>query len=145
MSYWDTSALIKLYAPEPDSPYFLDLLAQAQQPLLSADIARAEVLCTLYRKQQVGDLVVGGATILFTRFLNDIASGRLILIPNGADVTAEAHALVQKAYSQPQPLLIRSLDALHVASALAAKATTVVATDTRLRSVAELMGLETLP
>ncbi len=68
-----------------------------------------------------------------------------MLIPNGADVTAEAHALVQKAYSQPQPILIRSLDALHVASALAAKATTLVATDTRLCTVAQMMGLETLP
>ena len=27
MSYWDTSALIKLYVPEPDTPYFLELLA----------------------------------------------------------------------------------------------------------------------
>jgi len=64
LTYWDTSALIKLYAPEPDSSYFLELLAQAQQPPLSADITRAEILCTLYRKEQAGDLVAGAATLL---------------------------------------------------------------------------------
>lgn len=145
MTYWDTSALIKLYVLEPDSSYFLNLLEEAQQPPISADIARAEVLCTLYRKEQAGDLRTGAATKLFTQFLSDIASGRLVLVPNGDDVTSKAHTLVQKAYTQPQPVLIRSLDALHVASALAAKATTLVATDTRLRTVAVMMELAVLP
>ena len=145
MNYWDTSALIKLYAPEPDSPYFLELIAQAEEPLLSSDITHAEVLCTLYRKEHAGDLAVGAAESLFDRFLGDTDVGRIVLIPNGLEVTQRAHALVKQAYSQPQPLLIRSLDAIHVASALTAPATTVVATDTRLREVAKLLGLAVLP
>ncbi len=145
MTYWDTSALIKLYAPEPDSPYFLTLLAQAQHPPFSSDIVRAEVLCTLYRKEHAGDLKRGAAATLFARFASDTAAGRLVLIPNSADVTAEAERLVKRAYSQAQPLLIRSLDAIHVASALAARSTTLVATDARLRNVAVLMGLKVLP
>jgi len=143
--YWDTSALIKLYAPEPDTPYFLDLIGQAQEPPFSSDITRAEVLCTLYRKEHAGDLAEGAAVRLFARFLSDAATGRLVLIPNGLDVTTEAQVLVEKSYSQPQPTPIRSLDAIHVASALAARATTLIATDTRLRDVAVLMGLKVLP
>ena len=90
LSYWDSSALIKLYAPEPDSPYFLSLIAQAQRPPFSSEIARAEVLCTLYRKEYAGDLKPGAAATLFARFVSDAAAGHLVLIPNGADVTAEA-------------------------------------------------------
>ena len=145
MNYWDTSALIKLYAPEPDSTYFLGLVSQAEGPLFTSDIARSEVLCTLYRKEHAGDLAAGAAAELFTRFLSDTGAGRIVLIPNGLEVTQKAHTLVQQAYSQPQPLLIRSLDAIHVASALTARATTVVATDTRLREVAKLLGLAVLP
>lgn len=145
MNYWDTSALIKLYAPEPDSSYFLSLLRRAEQPLLSSEITQAEVLCTLYRKEHAGDLVKGAAERLFDRFSGDVAAGRLTLIPNGVDVMAEARTLVSQAYSQPQPILVRGLDAIHIASALTGPAVTVVATDIRLRDVAALMGLEVLP
>ena len=145
MSYWDTSALIKLYAPEPDSSYFLDLIAHAEGPLLCSDIARAEVLCTLYRKEHAGDLAAGAAAVLFDHFLGDIDAGRMVLIPNDLEVAQKAHTLLKQAYSQPQPLLIRSLDAIHVASALTAKATTVIATDARLREVAKLLGFAVLP
>lgn len=145
MTYWDTSALIKLYAPEPDSPTFLDLLAQATRPPLTADITRAEMLCALWRKEHAGDLVPGAAETLFTRFLSDAAAGRLVIVPNGPQVTDEAQRLVKAAYTQPEPLLLRSLDTLHLASALAAAATTVVATDKRLRAAATLMELEVLP
>ena len=87
MNYWDTSALIKLYAPEPDSPYFLTLLSRAEGPLLTSDITRAEVLCTLYRKEHAGDLAAGAAEVLFARFLADADAGRIVLIPNGLEAT----------------------------------------------------------
>lgn len=103
------------------------------------------MLCTLYRKESAGDLVPGAAAALFARFLSDAEAGRLVLVPNGLDVTARAQGVVERAYGQPRPVLIRSLDALHVASALAARATTLVATDGRLRDVAALMGLAVLP
>ncbi len=145
MIYWDSSALLKLYVTEADSGYFLNLVANSSEPLLSADIAREEILCALYRKEYAGDLKSGAAAALFKRFLADENKGRIITIPNGRDVIAEAEILVQKAYKQPPALLIRSLDTIHIAAALASKASTVVATDQRLRNVAQLMGLKVLP
>ena len=41
--------------------------------------------------------------------------------------------------------MLRSLDLIHVASALECKAKTLVATDVRLREVAKLAGLQVLP
>jgi len=60
VNYWDTSALLKLYVPEHDSGYFLDLVVSSGRPIVSSAIAAAEILCTLYRKECAGDLKSGG-------------------------------------------------------------------------------------
>jgi len=54
VSYWDTSALVELYIAEADSPYFLQLIAGGDEPIVSPAIVTAEILCVLYRKEQVG-------------------------------------------------------------------------------------------
>jgi predicted nucleic acid-binding protein len=143
--YWDTSALVKLYVPEPDSHVFLDILAGSDAAVVTADIASVEVLCTLHRKEAAGDLRPNGAEELFERYLADTHSGRIMLIPNGRDITTTARRLVAHAYQHTPPLFIRSLDALHIASAIIASADAVIATDKRLRDVATLMGLAVLP
>ena len=145
MIYWDTSALIKLYVPEPDSRVFIDLLASSNAAVVTADITSVEVLCTLHRKEAAGDLRPEDAKARFERYLADTHSGRIILVPNGRDITATAQRVVAHAYQQSPPLFIRSLDALHIASAIIASAKAVVATDRRLRDVATLMGLTVLP
>ncbi|CAN5880147.1 hypothetical protein BH24DEI2_BH24DEI2_07950 [soil metagenome] len=145
MRFWDTSALLKLYAFEPDAAYFLNLVANDARPLLTADIAREEMLCALYRKELSGDVKPGEARVLFNRFLEDERNGRIIVIPNGQDVLAEAERLVKRCYAQTPPLTVRSLDVIHVASALVSKADAVVATDARLRDAAGVMGLNVLP
>ena len=145
MRYWDTSALLKLYVSEPDSKYFLELVTSSDDPLLSADIVREEMLCALYRKEHAHDIKPGAATQLFKAFLADEQAGRIITIPNGKDVVLQAERLVRRAYAAAPALPIRSPDAIHVASALASKATVVVATDARLRDVAQQMGFKLLP
>lgn len=145
MNYWDTSSLIKLYISESDSSYFLNLAKNSQSPLMSSDVSRQEILCTLYRKEQTKELKANAAQKLFAKFLADESKGRILIIPNGRDVVAESEHVVRQAYQNTSPIMLRNLDAIHVASALVAKATTVVATDKHLRDVAQLMGLDVLP
>lgn len=103
------------------------------------------MLCALYRKEYAHDIKPGAASQLFKAFLADERAGRIITVPNGKDVALQAERLVKRAYAATPALPIRSLDAIHVASALASKATAVVATDARLRDVARQMGLKPLP
>lgn len=145
MDYWDTSALLKLYAPEPDSARFLARVAEGQRPLLTADLTAVELRCALQRKEHVGDLKAGGATALFERFTHDVTAGRIITVPYGPTVLEGVQQLVVRAYSADPPVMIRSLDAVHVASALASRAARVVATDTRLRDAAALVALRVAP
>lgn len=144
MIYWDTSALLKLYVEGPDSAQF-DALAGEEDSLISSTIVTAEILCVLYRKEQAGDLKRGGAGAVFRQFTRDVDTGRIVTIPYGRDVVAQVEKLVKHTLSRPRPLMIRSLDAIHVGSALAGKARMLVATDNRLRNVASAVHLKVAP
>jgi len=141
MNYWDTSAILKLYVPETDSARFLELLASTNEPIGSSAVAGIEVLCALHRKEAVGDLTTGAASRIYQRFLADCGAGRIVRIPYGDDVVSRAAEVVRLALQRPHPVMIRSLDAIHIASALVAKSKKLVATDLRLRAVASRMSL----
>jgi len=145
VDYWDTSALLKLYIREPDSPYFLELVGGSEEPIVSCNIAEVEVLCALYRKEQAGDLKPGSGDILFEQFLSDISAGRIVSLPYGTDTIKEVRRLVKTVHNEKRPHLIRSLDAIHLASALLSRAKSLVTTDERLRDGAKRFGLEVLP
>lgn len=145
MRYWDTSALLKLYVSEPDSAYFLELISRTDEPLATSDIASAEVLCALFRKESARDLKPGGASTVFRRFRADSRAGRIVLIPFGPDVFQQVERVARLAFERRPPIPVRSLDLIHLASAAAMKATTLVATDQRLRALARLAALNLLP
>ena len=143
MWYWDTSAILKLYIHERDSGYFLGLVSETEDQIVTSTIASIELLCALERKERNGDIKPGGAAAAFDRFLDDAGRGRIVEIPFGRDVIQEARRLI--GLVSHRRILIRSLDMIHVASAVAAKATCLVATDSRLRQVASLADLNLLP
>jgi predicted nucleic acid-binding protein len=145
VNYWDTSALLKLYVPEDDSGYFLDLVVASDQPIVSSAIAAVELLCAVYRKESVGDLKSGGALAAYRRFLGDCRTGRIVLVPYGDQVSTAAEGIVRLAFRRAQPVMVRSLDAIHVASAVTARARVMVATDARLRRVAAMARLKLAP
>jgi predicted nucleic acid-binding protein len=145
VNYWDTSALLKLYVPEDDSGYFLNSVVTSDQPLVSSAIAAVEMLCAVYRKECIGDLKRGGALATYQRFLGDSREGRIVLVPYGEQVFTAAEEIVRLAFRRARPIMVRSLDAIHVASALTARARVMVATDTRLRQVAAMAKLKLAP
>ena len=145
MDYWDTSAILKLYIPEHDSAYFLELITKTNAAILSSTIASVEIIGALLRKERAGDLRTGSPRTLLRRFRADCAAGRIMLIPFGADVIQEAERLAMLAFQRRRPIMVRSLDLVHLATALSAKATTVVATDKRLRDLGALLQVRVLP
>jgi len=145
VNYWDTSALLKLYVPEDDSGYFLGLVAASDQPLVSSAIAAVEMLCAVYRKESAGDLKGGGALAAYQGFLGDCRAGRIVLVPYGEQVFTAAEEIVGLAFRRARPVMVRSLDAIHVASAVSARARVMVATDARLRQVAAMAKLKLAP
>ena len=144
MTYWDTSALLKPDVAGPDSAYVATVAAQ-EDSLATSTIATSEMLCALYRKENTGGLKSGGAHSTLRRFQRDVDDGRIIAIPYGSDIVTEVEKVVQSALNRRRPAWVRTLDAIHIASALVGGAKMFVATDERLRKVAALVKLKLIP
>jgi predicted nucleic acid-binding protein len=130
--YVDSSALVKLIFAEAESSalraFLADRVATGDQ-LLSSSIAWVEVGRAVRSRIDVDDLgLVARAT--------DVAL-------EGVDEVVVSEQVVSIGRRVGPPTL-RSLDALHVASAIAVSADRVVAYDTRLIAAAHELGFETV-
>jgi predicted nucleic acid-binding protein len=140
-TYWDTSCILKLYCPEPDSARYLDLLeAEPDRPVSSA-IMKSEFIYALHQKVLRKELSKVEATRLQTRFNSHLSREHLLLLPFGHDVQAEAARIAKICYQRRSPIPLRTLDGLHLATAVLAKCPTIITADDRMRSAAEVIGM----
>lgn len=124
MIYIDTSALVKLLFDEPESIALTNWLSlKTDVPKVSSDLSTVELLRTCLRINE--------------SMLDD--ARRLL---DGVDLVPIDHLVVEQAAIMV-PHELRSLDAIHLASALSLKAdlTDFVAYDARLFSAAARAGL----
>jgi predicted nucleic acid-binding protein len=144
MSYWDTSALVKLSVSEADSAQFQQIAGGAAR-ILTGAITRLEARTVFRRREAEGVLLAGESAVLTADLDRDIATGRVIIRATDADVDREFTNVLEKCYSQTPPVFVRTNDALHIASAIVAGETELVTTDLRQRAAAQLMGLTVQP
>ena len=140
MIYWDTSCILKLYAPEDDSGDYMRL-AEKFGPLCTSDLAKTELFYGLIRKEAAGDIAPGAAQIAFASFLTDEGKGRFMFIPLGEDVRAEAEKVALRCYRRTSPVAIRTLDGLHLATALVAALEEIATADERMLQALPLLEL----
>jgi predicted nucleic acid-binding protein len=122
--YFDTSALVKLVFDELESAALADWLTlRADVPKVSSDLSTIELLRTCRR---VDEDAVDAANQLL---------GGIDLLPMDRTIVEKAASLV--------PNELRSLDAIHLASALSVETTltALVAYDVRLCSAAADAGI----
>ena len=125
MIYLDSSALLKLLIEEPESAALATWLAErSDDPPVSSELARLEVVRAARRLDP--NIATSARSLI----------SQLDLIPTDS-------VLINEAADAGKPLL-RSLDAIHLASALSIRAdlTAFVAYDDRLVSAAEAEGLD---
>jgi uncharacterized protein len=144
MSYWDTSTLGKLYLPEPDSAAFAQKAA-IDPAIVTTRLAVYEMRRVAFRKESEGLIQPGTAETVLSQVTQDISSGQLRIVELDARVETEFNAIMATCYRHTPPLPIRTLDALHLASARADNQTELVATDKRMRDAARLLGLSVFP
>ena len=144
MSYWDTSALGKLYFPEPDSASFVQ--KAATDPIIVASrFALYEKRRVAFRKEIEKLIPAGTAESVLTQVDQDITAGQIRLVEMNLQTKVEFNRIITSCYRHTVPLPIRTLDALHLASACADGQTELVATDKRMRDAAKLLGLSIFP
>jgi len=139
--YWDTSALLKLYAPEPDSPAFRTLLKSRTEQPVASFLHRVELFFAFRHKEDRGELVTGAAGRLFEDYLRHVREGRFLEIPWGDDVAAAARATLEPSLSAPSPVKLRSLDGLHLGALLSGGISKLVTTDKEMRRAAQCLEI----
>lgn len=144
MSYWDTSALGKLYVPETDSPNFAQKAAD-EGVIVTTRLALYEMCRVAFRKEVEGSIPAKSAESILSQLQQDLAAGEMRIIDIDSRVEGEFNAIMATCYRNAPPLLIRTFDAIHLASARVSGETELVATDGRLRDVAKLLGLSVFP
>ncbi len=137
--YFDTSAVVKLYVEEPGSDHVSDVARKYR--LLSSVILSVEMVSALARRQRLGDLSGDARDIAVGDFRKDLLSFDLV------ELTAEIR---QKAEAALLSYSLRTLDAIHIASALfmrealALPRLPFITFDRRQRAGAVLAGLDVL-
>jgi len=144
MSYWDSSALVKLYVQELDSTEFRELALNARR-VATGSLTRHEVRTVFRRREAEGVLPSGEAAAFYDELTADIAAADILIQPETADMEREFGTVLEACFSQKPPTFIRTNDALHLASAKVAGELEFITADMRQRAAALLMGFTVLP
>ncbi len=136
--YVDTSALIKLYVAEPLSEEVEKFIDTLNQPLISS-LSILEWHCAMNRRLRTGAFDDAYHQMALSEFARHLASGAY-----------RVHALHEGLYAQATyllasvtPLALRTLDALHLAAAQSAHASTIATADKIMAQAATQLGLDT--
>lgn len=138
--YLDTSALVKLYVPEPESAR-VDRALRRRDDLLVSDLAVTELASALGRRCREGVLDAGVAARIYQRLLADLADDLFRRVELIAEVHREAERFLLSSALVP----LRSLDALHLALAASGRAMTIYTFDRNLARAAGTIGLLAAP
>jgi uncharacterized protein len=137
-AYFDTSVLVKRYVNEQGSILARRLLRNCR--ILSSALVPLEALSTFARRRTAGELSESSFSAIVARISTDRRQWELIELT--APILAQAEQVLQRTQ-------LRTLDALHLASALvfqdrSSAALPFVTADERQRQAAQQMGLRVI-
>ncbi len=135
--YCDTSALLKLYLPEPGSGEF-NRTVEGRDDLLVSDLAVTEVASALSRRLRQGLL-----TREVVRRVQHAIVGSLDDVYQRVELTRDVHRRAEHFLLTLTETPLRAADALHLALATSARAASMASFDVRLVAAARAVGLAT--
>lgn len=137
--YLDTSALVKLYLPEPGSREVNTAVA-GRIDLVVSDLVVTEAVAALARRTREGDLGREAAARLHGALLDDLAHDVFVRV----ELDPATHRAAER-FLLSLPVALRAADALHLALAASAAAGTLLTFDPRLADAALAIGVEVRP
>lgn len=137
--YLDSSALAKIYLPEPESEVLEQFLV-GRSDLLISELAVTEVISAVARRRREGALNSEQANIIRDALLSDAKSGSFRRV----DITPKIHRAAERLLLSSQSIPFRTLDALHIALAVSGEAKYLITFDRRMSEAAAINGLRTV-
>ena len=144
MIYWDTSAIVPLYIEEPSTSFWETVLEEAEPTPRSSQLALTEFGYALHHKIVRGILEERAAQAVMAKFSADCEAGRWALYPLGGDIIKASLEVAVRCRSIPCPVLLRSLDGLHLGTARVLSCNRVATGDRRLADAAKATGMRIL-
>lgn len=136
--YLDTSVLFSLYVPDANTAAAVSKTHAAARPFLCTDFAEFEFVNALSLRHFRRELSLSQVKEVLALFRQDLESGTL----RSARIPSVAFERAREIARQHTAKLgTRSLDILHVASALALGATQLITFDERQAKLASFVGL----
>jgi len=121
------------------------LLKEQTTPLFTSVLTEVEFAFALTRKEAGGDLKRGAAAALVQVLRDHAAQGRIRFLPISSGVRDLAATLARRCMVGRKPILpLRTLDGIHLATAIEWRATHLLTADVRLQEAARFCGLSTL-
>jgi predicted nucleic acid-binding protein len=138
--YLDTAILVKLLVREADSDFYVALVDG--QPAWSSSLVVVECFSALLRKERERAIAPTHRRRASRQVTADVAARRLGLVPVTADLLERAHAILEVCHPA---VPLRSLDAIHLASAERCQSWPLCSNDGRVRAAAARLGLPLCP
>ncbi len=138
--YLDTSILVKLFVREPDSEFYGKLTDG--QTLCSSVLAYTEVWSAMLGKERAGGLTPEQRRRAWAAFERNVTGETIELLPMGPAIFKRANRIMEACHPK---VALRSLDALHLASADQTQDWPLASGDKRMRDAAELIGFPVTP
>ncbi|MBI3851176.1 MAG: type II toxin-antitoxin system VapC family toxin [Verrucomicrobia bacterium] len=138
--YLDSAIIVKLLVREEDSPWF-DRNVRDHE-LWSSELALAEVHSAILIKERKGLVSVAERKSAFSRFEEMHDTEVLQFHPLSSGVVRHAAGLLTICHPD---VALRSLDAIHLATAMMHPRGAMCATDGKLRAAAKRMGVSCFP
>ena len=136
--YADTSFLFSLYVPDANSSAAAGMMRRIKPPLLTTDFAEFELTNALNWRIFRKELRASQEQAVLLAFSRDVHAGVVRIVPISAATFAHARRIAR---TQTRLLGNRSLDVLHVASALALRAHSFCTFDKNQARLAAALGL----
>ncbi len=138
--YCDTSALLKLYLPEPDSDEFNEIVKDRDDVFVS-DLAVTEIISAMARRMRQGSLAREAARRMQRAIIGSLDDG----VYHRVELTREVHRRAEHFLVSLSGTPLRAADALHLALATSARAASLASFDARLAAAGRAAGLAIYP
>lgn len=138
--YLDSCIIVKLLVIEPDSEFFIGSLEG--KPLVTSELAQTEVFSALLARERAGKISATDRRRAWKEFEARIKAGEIRIEALNSTVLRKARHLLEQTHPR---VPLRTLDALHLATADLCQDFPLTTTDSRLRDAATLLGIELFP
>tara|TARA_R110002094_G_scaffold73781_1_gene81579 strand:- start:199 stop:624 length:426 start_codon:yes stop_codon:yes gene_type:complete len=135
--YLDTSVAIAIYTREPDSEK-LEAILTKSDGFISSELLIGEMSRALLAKEKSGVITPEIRQAVLTKFEGHLADGIVQLVALNGLIVREAVEVMYQVYPQ---VLLRTLDAIHLATYLSVDSGPLFTRDKRMLAAAKILGL----